>query len=135
MRNPRSVVLALLLAFAACSPTTGPDPIAVSGTWGGDHAELTAGPASATLEFDCAHGALPVPLTLNNGTFDVAGDFFRERGGPIREDETLTRQPARYSGAVNGTTMSLRVRLTDPPQDLGTYALTFGTSGRLFKCL
>jgi hypothetical protein len=31
--------------------------------------------------------------------------------------------------------MTLRVALTDTPQDLGTFTLTFGVSGRVFKCV
>jgi hypothetical protein len=135
MRNQRAVVIALVLTCAACSAGTGPDPVVLSGTWGGEHALLTIGSASAAIEFDCAHGTMPTPLTLNDGTFDVAGDYVQEHGGPIRSDEIEVRQPARYTGAVAGRTMTLRVRLTAPAQDLGTYTLTLGSSGRVFKCL
>jgi hypothetical protein len=45
------------------------------------------------------------------------------------------RQPARYSGTVNGNTMTLQVRLTATARDLGTFNLTRGSSGRVFKCL
>ena len=76
-----------------------------------------------------------MPLTLNRGTFDVTGDFVQEHGGPIRSDETVDRQPARYSGTVSGNRMTLLVRLTATGQDLGTYTLTRGVSGRVFKCL
>jgi hypothetical protein len=78
---------------------------------------------------------LPVPLTLNGGSFDVTGDYVQEHGGPIRSDETVDRQPARYTGTVRGNTMTLLVRLTATAQDLGTYTLTRGSSGRVFKCL
>lgn len=130
----RVVALSGLLTAAACTTMTGPDPVA-NGTWGGDHAALTITETQASIEFDCAHGSMPAPLTMNRGSFDVAGDYVQERGGPIRWDEIVPRQPARYSGAVSGRTMTLRVRLTETAQDLGTYTLTLGSSGRVFKCL
>ena len=130
-----SLALGLLLMLAGCSTTTGPDAVITTGSWGGDHAVLDVTATSASIEFDCAHGALPVPLTLNRGTFDVTGDFVQEHGGPIRSDETVDRQPARYSGTVSGNTMTLLVRLTATGQDLGTYTLMRGVSGRVFKCL
>jgi hypothetical protein len=126
---------ALLMVLAGCSTTTGPDAVIMTGSWGGDHAVLDVTATGASIEFDCAHGTLPVPLTLNRGTFEVTGDYVQEHGGPIRSDETVDRQPARYSGTVSGNTMNLLVRLTEKGQDLGTYTLTRGLSGRVFKCL
>jgi hypothetical protein len=123
------------MVLAACGTTTGPDAVTMTGTWGGDHAVLDVTATSASIEFDCAHGTLPVPLTLNRGTFDVTGDYVQEHGGPIRSDETVDRQPARYSGTVSGNTMTLMVRLTATGQDRGTYTLMRGSSGRVFKCL
>jgi hypothetical protein len=67
--------------------------------------------------------------------FDVTGDYVQERGGPIRTDETLERQPARYTGTVSGNTMTLVVRLIATGEDRGTYMLVRGSSGRVFKCL
>ena len=126
---------ALLMVLAGCSTTTGPDAVIMTGSWGGDHAVLDVTATGASIEFDCAHGTLPVPLMLNRGTFEVTGDYVQEHGGPIRSDETVDRQPARYSGTVSGNTMTLLVRLTEKGQDLGTYTLTRGLSGRVFKCL
>ena len=134
-RGDSLALFALLIVLAACSTTTGPDAVIMTGSWGGDHAVLDVTATSASIEFDCAHGTLPVPLTLNGGTFNVMGDYVQEHGGPIRSDETVDRQPARYTGTVRGNTMTLLVRLTATAQDLGTYTLTRGSSGRVFKCL
>lgn len=128
-------VCALLIVLPACSTTTGPDAVAVNGTWGGDHALLEITATGASIEFDCAHGTLPVPLTLTRGAFDVTGDYVQEHGGPIRSDETVDRQPARYTGTVSGNTMRLLVTLTATGQDRGTYSLMRGSTGRVFKCL
>lgn len=134
-RGENLALAALLMVLAGCSSTTGPDAVIMTGSWGGDHAVLDVTATTASIEFDCAHGTLPVPLTLNRGAFDVTGDFVQEHGGPIRSDETVDRQPARYTGTVSGNTMTLLVRLTATGQDRGTYTLTRGVSGRVFKCL
>ena len=134
-RLDRFAICALLIVLPACGTTTGPDAVTVNGTWGGDHALLEITATSASIEFDCAHGTLPVPLTLTRGAFDVTGDYVQEHGGPIRSDETVDRQPARYTGTVSGNTMTLLVRLTATGEDRGTYSLTRGSTGRVFKCL
>ncbi len=134
-RGHRLAVCAIVTALSGCGTMTGPDAVVVNGSWGGDHALLEITATSASIEFDCAHGTLPVPLTLNRGTFDVAGDYIQEHGGPIRSDETVDRQPARYTGTVSGNTMTLLVRLTATGEDRGTYSLMRGSTGRVFKCL
>jgi hypothetical protein len=134
-RVDRLAIGALLILLPACGTMTGPDAAIANGTWGGEHALLEITGTGASIEFDCAHGTLQVPLTLTRGAFDVPGDYVQEHGGPIRSDETIDRQPARYTGSVNGNTMTLLVRLTATGEDRGTYALTRGSSGRVFKCL
>jgi hypothetical protein len=135
MRNFARVGSTLLVVLAGCADATGPDAFVRPGTWGGDHASLLVEPASASIEFDCAHGRLSVPITLERGQFDVAGVFVAEHGGPIREDDIVAQQPARYRGSVEGHRMTLRVRLDEGQQDLGTYTLTLGMAGRVLKCL
>ena len=127
--------VALLAAASACGTSSSPDSFVPIGTWGGEHAALTVTATDATIEFDCAHGALPAPIAITAGAFDANGDYFPEHGGPIRIDEPTVRQPARYGGSITGRTMTLRVRVIETAQDVGTYTLTLGTSGRVFKCL
>jgi hypothetical protein len=130
-----ATLCAVMLAAVACDTTTAPDAVALNGTWGGDHAVLTISESQASIEFDCAHGELAVPITVNRGSFDVTGHYIQEHGGPIRSDDIADRQPARYTGTVDGRLMTLRVRLAAAAQDLATYTLTQGSSGRVFKCL
>jgi len=47
----------------------------------------------------------------------------------------VVRRPARYRGTIEKQTMTLRVMLADTPQEFGPFSLTFGVSGRVFKCL
>lgn len=109
---------------------------AQSGTWGGAHVQMDVGRDGALLEFDCAHGATDGPLALgNDGRFDLKGYFVVERGGPVRAGHQEKRLPARYSGRVEGKTMTLDVTLTDAGDHIGTFTLTRGRTGRLTKCL
>jgi hypothetical protein len=132
------VTLAILLLSAAtgCHTPVAPVDVLPDGRWGGDHAELVVGESSATIEFDCAHGTLSVPIPIDaDGRFDVPGTFTREQGGPIREDDPPAPLPARYAGTTDGRRTTLTVRLVDAPHvPIGTYELVLGRPGRLFKC-
>jgi len=59
----------------------------------------------------------------------------QEHGGPIRQDESPDRHPARYQGQTSGDSLQLTVTLTDLPQDIGTFTLTRGATARVVKCL
>jgi hypothetical protein len=96
---------------------------------------LDVSAAGATVEFDCAHGTVDQPMTLDaEGRFDARGTYVREHGGPVRPDEIEDSRPARYTGSVSGRSMSLTVVLDDGGR-LGPFALTLGDEGRLVKCL
>lgn len=130
----RTIIIGVQVVCLSCGPT-GPTTIrsVPSGVWGGDHVRLTVSETAAAIEFDCAHGTLDGPIALDrDGHFDVAGLFVREHGGPIHVDEVLEREPARYSGAVEGRTMTLIVTSS---QRLGPFTLALGRLGRLVKCL
>lgn len=105
------------------------------GVWGGDHIRMEVSDAGAAVEFDCAHGAIDTPVLLDSeGRFDLKATFVAERGGPIRRDAPPKTRPARYEGRVGGDTLTLTVTLTDTDEDAGTYTLTRGSEGRVFKC-
>ena len=105
-----------------------------AGTWGGQHIRLSVHTDGAEVEFDCARGTIDGPLTLSTaGHFDARGTFMRE-GGPIRLDVKRTGRPARYEGDLSGRELTLKVTLTDTAQDAGTFTLTHGSEGRLWKC-
>ena len=103
------------------------------GDWGGEHVRLTVSDASATIEFDCAHGTLDAPLKVDDGgRFEVPGSFVRE-GGPVvpgRED----RQDVRYAGKTDGRSLDLEVLRPDGER-LGPFRLNIGERPKLFKCL
>ena len=105
------------------------------GVWGGQHVRLEVSDKGATLEFDCAHGNIVEPLTLDRaGRFEAKGTYAQEHGGPVRETETDSSQPAKYSGTIKNKTMTLSITLINPAKSLGTFTLEQGSEGTIVKC-
>lgn len=103
--------------------------------WGGPHVRLVITSKGAEVEFDCAHGEIKAPVKGDaQGRFDLPGTFVRERGGPVRSDETVSGEPVRYSGKIEGDKMTLTITLADSNQKLDDFTLTRGSDGRLWKC-
>lgn len=143
-----ALTLALSAMGAASSCLPGSQPVLRSGgadgsasdvkrgTWGGRGMALELAGESGRTEYDCAHGTIDQPLTLDReGRFDARGTYVPEKGGPQREGQEPPQRPARHTGKVEGDTMTITVTLTDNDQTIGTYTLTFGKSGFLRKCL
>lgn len=104
------------------------------GEWGGTHISMNVGDASATIEYDCAHGTIPGPLNIDSeGKFQLAGTFTPERGGPIRADESSRDQKATYTGTVKGATMTLTLKI-EGSDDAETFTLEKDKQGKLVKC-
>jgi len=104
-----------------------------TGGWGGDHIAMEVSEKGAKVEFDCAHGQIAQPITLDKqGNFDVAGTFTPEHGGPGLRDENSTPTPAHYVGHVRGDTMILTVTLGK--EEVGAFTLTHGARPILRKC-
>ena len=113
MRQIRcGAILALATWACSVSPTTPSVPV---GPWGGDHISLAIASSSTHVEFDCAHGDIPGPFTVDaRNQFDLSGTFTREHGGPIIvPPPPLDSHPAVYAGSLNGDTMTMTVQLTD----------------------
>ncbi|HMD37576.1 MAG TPA: hypothetical protein VKH42_21520 [Vicinamibacterales bacterium] len=129
-----AAIVALMAALACANAATAPTADAAkSGEWGATGVSLEVTAKGGTIEYDCGHGTLDQPLTVDrSGRFTVTGRHFRE-GGPSRDDDT--GQPARYDGIVSGDAMALTVTLTDAKTTLGTFSLAYGHSPVLHKCL
>ena len=126
---------------AACLIAAGPcarelaGPVAPS-EWGGEHIGLVVSDAGGTLEYDCANGTIDQKITAStDGNFTAIGTHTIGHGGPVRQDETPDRHPARYDGWTDGETMTLTVTLTDTGAKLGTFTLVRGQPARVFRCL
>jgi len=107
-----------------------------TGMWGGDHVNMEVTAAGATLDFDCAHGTIAGQLVVDeNGKFSLRGRYVQEHGGPTRQDEDQSGQPATYSGTSDGKTLTLTIMIDGTNEVIATYKLTQGKMGRVRKCL
>jgi len=137
MAVPLRFWLGVLLAIhsGANSPSGSSESRVATGGWGGPHVALTVTEAGAHLEFDCASGEINEPLTIDrSGNLAVDGVFIRERHGPQRVGEEPPKDPARYSGKIDGNTLTFEVTLTESKQSVGTFTVTRGREPQVFKC-
>jgi len=126
------LTLAALACAAGCSLVAPDGNTVASGMWAGDHVALDVGGAGAQVTFDCAHGTIDQPMTLDaSSNFDTPGTFTTD-GGPT--PETQTARPARYRGHVSGSTMTLAIVLTDRNESAGEFSLAKGGNVRLTRC-
>lgn len=152
MVEAAAVVLACIFALACGHGTAGsapPDPNSVSeavkeiqkdrflkiGAWGGDHISAQVDEKGVVFELDCADARIDGPVKLDRkGAFSVEGTVSTQQPGPVREDRPNKPQRARFSGKVTGETMSLSITLIDTKDEIGSYKLSFGRTGRVFRC-
>jgi hypothetical protein len=105
------------------------------GNWGGQHIQMSVNKHSAHIEYDCANGTITGPLKIDSrGRFDLRGRHNVEHGGPARIDEKPGGEPAKYTGWTDGKKMKLTVTLVNSKTEIGTFELTRGNMGRVFKC-
>lgn len=103
------------------------------GVWGGDHIRFEVTDGGAAIEYDCAHATIEGKILVDGaGRFSVAGTFYREHGGPVREGQGSGGQPVHLTGRVGGSLMTLKV--TRAGKTLDTYTLTRDREAQLFKC-
>ncbi len=145
--NParHSTAAALLVAALALSCSSAPDQFGgaaapgspdavVVGDWGGPHAGLSAATAGATFEFDCGRGSISEPLQPDaQGHFDLPGVYVAAQAGPAAPIEE-NGQAARYTGQVNGASLTLTVTSAAAGEALGPFVLSRGATPRLVPC-
>ncbi|MGH3362841.1 MAG: hypothetical protein ACRDOM_10335 [Nocardioides sp.] len=124
------------------SPTQGtatssqPPARVPTGTWAGDALLLTVTRSGATAEFECASGAATEPLVLVDGSFDVAGWYATDSGGPVLPpSQRPARRSARFVGQVTGDRMDLEVVVPKAGTTHGPYRLELGGPDLLERCL
>ncbi len=117
-------------------PSTVSSTPLTKGTWGGPSLSMNVGSGGISLEYDCASGTMDQPVNVDSaGNFTATGSYTQEHGGPSQQDEVLPTYPVNYNGQISGNSMSLTVTRSDVKQDFGTYQLTYGQTGSVFKCL
>ena len=133
-RRSSVLVVGLLLVGFMVSAGSQKTKRLAAGLWGGTHVSIAVGSQSATVEYDCAHGAIEGPLVVDSeGKFEWRGTFTPERGGPVRAGGAERSQPATYSGEITGDTMRLSLKIADA-EDAETFTLEKGKPGKLVKC-
>ena len=128
-------VLIVVIAVMVSLPMAGTQKMQriATGVWGGQHINIQVGEKSAAIEYDCASGVIEGPLVVDSeGNFTLHGKHRMERGGPVRADEPAKEQPATYTGAIKGNTMTLTLKINDSDDE--TFTLEKGKQGELFKC-
>ena len=126
----------LLALFLVVMPTPSPESRVAEGSWGGVGIALDVTASGARVELDCAHGTIDAPLALDpEGGFDLPGTLVRERPGPVRMDEEeKPGVPVRYSGRLEGETLTLRIAQPNAPRPTRPLTAERGKSPRLRKC-
>ena len=129
----RIVLAGLALGLLRNCDAAGPlrSPGKISGTWGGDNAGLIADDTSAHAHIGCSYGNVHQQIVPDGlGRFDVPGEY-NITAFPV--DRGILH-PARFTGSVSGSTLTLTVTLTDTAVTRGPVQLTFGTDPRLGPC-
>lgn len=120
----------------ALFPKDSPNAPQLLGNWGGEHIALAVTRDSATVEYDCARGAIASPILVDEqNNFVAEGVHVQEHGGPVHEREIPEQHPAQFNGRVQGGKMILAVKLKDSGLIIGTFELRLGQLPKLFKCL
>jgi hypothetical protein len=132
MRRTRKLVLFLaLLVAAGCG--RGEVTELPSGTWGGDHAEVSATASGTAFQFDCAHGRVTGTIQLDGeGRFRTQGVYVLERGGPTGPGPEVT-QPATFAGRVTDDTMTFDVTPSEAASP-GRFTVVRDAPARLVRC-
>jgi hypothetical protein len=124
----------LALACGACAASPSPVGPLEAGDWGGDHVLVSVSSASASFEFDCAHGQTDAPIVIDaQGHFRAPGLLVAE-GGPVREPPE-PGSPVVYEGERQGRRLAFTVTRAGRPQTIGNFTTVLGAAPRLFKCL
>ncbi|HEV7682221.1 MAG TPA: hypothetical protein VGO68_08880 [Pyrinomonadaceae bacterium] len=136
-KRAKLIALVSLVLLIAASGVSRPRKMQrlSTGAWGGPHIRIQVDGASATIDYDCAHGTITGPLTFDSkGRFSWRGTHTLEGPGPIRVEEESKGSPATYTGTVQGDKLTLTVKLSDTKQVVDTFTLTRGGKVRIFKC-
>jgi hypothetical protein len=106
-----------------------------TGEWAGKHIAANFTDEGATLEFDCASGAINRKIVVDQkNRFEAAGTYAEEGGGPVRFESGQVGVAVKYTGQISGKKMSLVVRREDSGKLIGRFALFYGQESTLVKC-
>src|SRR5439155_880886 len=123
--------VAVAALLGPCDPTGLKPPKDLAGMWGGENAALIADDTSAHIHIGCTYGNIHNRIMLDaGGRFDMAG----EQNITAHPVDRGILHPARFSGRVIGSIMTLTVTLTDTTVTLGPVLLWYGKEPRMGPC-
>ncbi len=100
------VSLVLLVSYGGCAGSNILTDL--TGTWGGEHIGMIVSETGATLEYDCAHGAIDEPISHDeNGEFQERHSDKQEEG----KDFHLYGVPKNHGELLHYSLSRLRVGL------------------------
>ncbi len=80
------------------------------GTWGGDDAGVIVADTLTHVHIGCTYGDVPGRVAVDSGGRFVVAGSYTLHAYPVAVGPTM---PAQFSGAVNGTTLTFSVTVTD----------------------
>ena len=126
-----SLIVGLAVLAGCNSPTPFLPGGTLGGTWGGSNAGLMADDTSAHVHIGCTYGDVHRPIVLGpTSRLDVPGEH-NITAYPI---DAGIFHPARFTGSIEGRTLTLTVTLTDTAVTLGPVSLTFGKDPVMGPC-
>lgn len=106
----------------------------VQGLWGGQDIGITILTSGASVDYDCAAGSIDAPFVTDaSGRFDLAGAWWFTPP-VLPENWQADKRPARYSGVIDGDTMTLTVTRLDDGTTSG-FKLIRNAVPRVLHCL
>lgn len=125
---------ATILALAAGLLASAGTVPALDGRWAGDRMIMTIGPDGATLQSDCAAGAISGPIALDrHGKFNARGNYHVYRGGPQQADVAPSRTVSTFRGRLAGDLLELSI--SNPGLPVATFKLRRDGKLKLVRCL
>jgi hypothetical protein len=105
-----------------------------AGAWGGTGIGFVVAESGVQIEYDCAEAEIKGKLlTDENGNFNVKG-FYKRQTPVLRVNLIPKPQEADFQGKISGSTMKLKVILTQTKEIIGEFTLTRDAAPRIRKC-
>jgi hypothetical protein len=127
--------IACFIGVLGAMATHAASPVALTGNWGGDQANLTLTSAGGQIEYGCGNGTIGSPIRIAaDGKFSVRGHHHESGAGGQRADVPAPMQSAKYWGHLEGDRLTLHVRIAGQASDR-VYRLDRNRRAKVIHCL
>ncbi len=128
--------LALVSMSVSITPEAVQSDAGLIGPWGGGRIRMAVTSGGATVEYDCAAGAIDEPIRPDHeGNFEVRGTHALRPSSGAPGEPTPERHAAVFKGWTNREEMRLTVTLADTGRAVGEFTLGHGRPAELGPCL